>query len=61
MYESDGHIKERMGLTTWKNVPSGCISQRKVQEKAHAGYTIYNKTQPIELDFDKVDKKISKQ
>ena len=40
---------------------NGHISQKKAQEKAHAEYTIYNKTQPIESDFDKVIKKISKQ
>lgn len=40
---------------------NGCVSHRQAQEKAHEEYTIYNKTQPIESDFDKVVKKISKQ
>ena len=38
---------------------NGHISHRQAQEKAYAEYEIYNKTQPIESDFDKVVKEIS--
>lgn len=40
---------------------NGRISQRQAQEKAHTEYAIYNKNQPIESDFDKIVKRISKQ
>ncbi len=40
---------------------NGHISQRQAQEKAYAEYAIYNKTQPIQSDFDQVVKKLSKQ
>lgn len=39
---------------------NGRISHKKTQEKAYAEYEIYNKTQPIESDFDRVVKEISK-
>ena len=39
---------------------NGRISHKQAQEKAYSEYEIYNKTQPIESDFDKVVKSISK-
>ena len=39
---------------------NGHISHKKAQEKAYIEYEIYNKTQPIESDFDRVVKEISK-
>ena len=39
---------------------NGRISHKQVQEKAYAEYEIYNKTQPIESDFDRVIKEIAK-
>lgn len=37
---------------------NGKISHKQAQEKAYAEYDIYNKTQPIESDFDKMVKAI---
>ncbi|MBQ3546091.1 MAG: virulence RhuM family protein [Lachnospiraceae bacterium] len=39
---------------------NGRISHKQAKEKAYAEYEIFNKTQPIESDFDKVVKSISK-
>ena len=39
---------------------NGRISYKQAQEKAYAEYEIYNKTQPIESDFDRVIKEIAK-
>ncbi len=39
---------------------NGRISHKQAQEKAYAEYEIYNRTQPIESDFDRVVKGISK-
>lgn len=39
---------------------NGHISHKKAQEKAYIEYEIYNKTQPIESDFDRVVKEISR-
>ena len=39
---------------------NGRISHKQAQEKAYAEYEIYNKTQPIESDFDRVIKEIAK-
>lgn len=38
---------------------NGRISHQQAQEKAYAEYAIFNRTQPIESDFDKVVKEIS--
>lgn len=38
---------------------NGRISHKQAKEKAYAEYDIYNKTQPIESDFDKMVKAIS--
>lgn len=38
---------------------NGRISHKQAQEKAYAEYEIFNKTQPIESDFDKIVKEIS--
>lgn len=40
---------------------NGRISHKQAQEKAYAEYEIYNKTQPIESDFDKIVKGLTKQ
>lgn len=40
---------------------NGKISHKQAQEKAYAEYEIYNKTQPIESDFDKIVKGLTKQ
>ena len=37
---------------------NGSISHRQAQEKAYAEYEIFNKTQPIESDFDKMLKEL---
>ena len=37
---------------------NGKVSHRKALEKAYHEYEIFNKTQPIESDFDKVVKEI---
>ena len=39
---------------------NGRISHKQAQEKAYAEYEIFNKTQPIESDFDRVVKGITK-
>ena len=39
---------------------NGRISHKQAQEKAYAEYDIFNKTQPIESDFDRVVKEIAK-
>ena len=38
---------------------NGRISHKQAQEKAFAEYEIYNRTQPIESDFDKAIKILS--
>lgn len=38
---------------------NGRISHKQAQEKAYAEYEIFNKTQPIESDFDRIVKEIS--
>ena len=38
---------------------NGRVSHKQAQERAYAEYEIYNKTQPIESDFDRVIKEIS--
>ena len=38
---------------------NGRISHKQAQEKAYAEYEIYNKTQPIISDFDRVVKEIT--
>ena len=40
---------------------NGRISHKQAQEKAYAEYEIYNKTQPIESDFDRMVKSISQE
>ena len=60
VYNQAGHTKENMGLTTWKNAPDGRISHKQAVEKAYQEYDIFNKTQPIESDFDKVVKGLAK-
>ena len=35
---------------------NGCISHKQAVEKAYQEYDIFNKTQPIESDFDKMVK-----
>ena len=47
-------------MTTWKNAPDGRISHKQAVEKAYQEYDIFNKTQPIESDFDKVVKGLAK-
>ena len=37
---------------------NGKVSHRQALEKAYQEYEIFNKTQPIESDFDKVVKRI---
>jgi len=37
---------------------NGRISHQQALEKAHQEYEIFNKTQPIESDFDKAVKKM---
>ena len=37
---------------------NGRISHQQALEKAHQEYEIFNKTQPIESDFDRVIKKM---
>lgn len=39
---------------------NGRISHKQAQEKAYAEYEIFNKIQPIESDFDRVVKQLSK-
>lgn len=39
---------------------NGRISHKQAVEKAYQEYDIFNKTQPIESDFDKVIKDLSK-
>jgi hypothetical protein len=39
---------------------NGKISHKQAVEKAYQEYDIFNKTQPIESDFDKVVKALSK-
>ncbi len=51
-------LKEYMGLTTWKNAPDGRISHKEALDKANAEYELFNKTQPIESDFDRAVKKM---
>ena len=38
---------------------NGCISHKQAVEKAYQEYDIFNKTQPIESDFDRMVKGIS--
>ena len=38
---------------------NGKVSHRQAVEKAYQEYEIFNKTQPIESDFDKVVKRIT--
>ena len=38
---------------------NGRVSHRQAKEKAYAEYDIFDKTQPIESDFDRVVKEIS--
>ena len=38
---------------------NGKVSHRQALEKAYQEYEIFNKTQPIESDFDKVVKRIT--
>jgi len=45
-----------MGLATWKNAPDGRILKSDVSVAKN--YEIFNKTQPIESDFDKALKKM---
>jgi len=40
---------------------NGRVSHKQAQEKAYAEYEIFNKTQPIESDFDRIVKEIAKQ
>ena len=40
---------------------NGRISHQQAKEKAYAEYEVFNKKQPIESDFDRVMKQISKQ
>ena len=40
---------------------NGCISHKQAVEKAYQEYDIFNKTQPIESDFDKIVKGIGKE
>ena len=40
---------------------NGRVSHRQAQERAYAEYEIYNRTQPIESDFDRVAKELSRQ
>ena len=39
---------------------NGCISHKQAVEKAYQEYDIFNKTQPIESDFDKILKGLEK-
>lgn len=39
---------------------NGKITHKQAVEKAYREYDIFNKTQPIESDFDKMIKKLSK-
>jgi hypothetical protein len=39
---------------------NGKITHKQAVEKAYREYDIFNKTQPIESDFDRVVKKLSK-
>ena len=39
---------------------NGCISHKQAVEKAYQEYDIFNKTQPIESDFDKIVKGLEK-
>ena len=39
---------------------NGCISHKQAVEKAYQEYDIFNKTQPIESDFDKIVKGLAK-
>ena len=56
VFQSADHTKEHMGLTTWKNAPDGRILKSDVSVAKN--YEIFNKTQPIESDFDKALKKM---
>ncbi|MBQ2987429.1 MAG: virulence RhuM family protein [Tyzzerella sp.] len=38
---------------------NGRVSHKRAQERAYAEYEVYNKTQPIESDFDRVVKRIT--
>ena len=38
---------------------NGKVSHKRALEKAYQEYEIFNKTQPIESDFDKVVKRIT--
>src|SRR3989344_2319462 len=56
-----------MGLTTWKQAPTGRILDSKgkvskddADKKALAEYREFNKIQPIESDFDRVVKRLIK-
>ena len=39
---------------------NGRISHKQAVEKAYQEYDIFNKTQPIESDFDKIVKRLEK-
>ena len=39
---------------------NGCVSHKQAVEKAYQEYDVFNKTQPIESDFDKMIKRLEK-
>ena len=41
-------------------VSNGRVSHKQAVEKAYQAYDIFNKTQPIESDFDKIVKGLAK-
>lgn len=39
---------------------NGCVSHKQAVEKAYQEYDVFNTTQPIESDFDKMIKRLEK-
>ena len=53
MSEFANSVNEFLSFRKYEVLPhNGLISREAAEEKAHAEYEIYNRTQPIESDFD---------
>ena len=53
MSEFANSVNEFLSFRKYEVLPhKGLISREAAEEKAHAEYEIYNRTQPIESDFD---------
>jgi hypothetical protein len=62
MQQFAASVNEFLSFRKYNILPDkGHVSKAQADEKAEAEYDIYNRTQPIESDFDREIKKMIKQ